>query len=164
MATINLSPLRTSPSLCSRSSRSPQNAPRLALYSHPRPSLTFPSISLKSNSTAKPRALTITLAHKNLSETELVSVPPEAEDVSGKFPSYAGVYAVYDQNEELQFIGISRDIAASVTLHRKSVPELCCSVKVCHFYGFAKLFALIFYTRDSIVPWKFHILKWQLCE
>ncbi|KAE8099185.1 hypothetical protein FH972_017188 [Carpinus fangiana] len=130
MATINLSPLRTSPSLCSRSSRSPQNAPKLSLYSHPRPSLTFPSISLKSNSTAKPRALTITFAHKNLSETELVSVPPEAEDVAGKLPSYAGVYAVYDQNEELQFIGISRDIAASVTLHRKSVPELCCSVKV----------------------------------
>jgi hypothetical protein len=86
-------------------------------------------------------------------------VPPEAEDVAGKFPSYAGVYAVYDQNEELQFIGISRDIAASVTFHRKLVPELCCSVKVCHFYGFAKLFALIFYPRDSIVPWKLHILK-----
>jgi hypothetical protein len=159
MATIKFSPLRTSPSLCSRSSRSPQNAPKLALYSHPRPSLTFPSICLKSNSTAKPRALTITLAHKNLSETELVAVPPEAEDLSGKFPSYAGVYAVYDQNEELQFIGISRDIAASVTIHRKSVPELCCSVKVCHFYGFTKLFALISCPRDLIVQWKFRILR-----
>jgi excinuclease UvrABC nuclease subunit len=57
-------------------------------------------------------------------------VPPLSDEVTGKLPSDAGVYAVYDNNEELQFIGISRDIAASVNVHRKSVPELCSSVKV----------------------------------
>lgn len=57
-------------------------------------------------------------------------MPPLPDEVNEKFPSDAGVYAVYDNNEELQFIGISRDIAASVTVHLKSVPELCSSVKV----------------------------------
>uniref|UniRef100_A0A2N9I266 Glutaredoxin domain-containing protein n=1 Tax=Fagus sylvatica TaxID=28930 RepID=A0A2N9I266_FAGSY len=112
-------------------SRFSQNAPTLSLYSHPKPSLNFPSISLKSNYPIKPRALTtITSAHKNLTETDLVAVPSLPDEVTGKLPSDAGVYAVYDNNEELQFIGISRDIAASVNVHRKSVPELCSSVKV----------------------------------
>ncbi|KAK9986134.1 hypothetical protein SO802_031085 [Lithocarpus litseifolius] len=131
--TINLSPIHSTSSLRLLSSRSSQNAPTLSFYSHPRPSLTFPSISLnKSNKNpSKPRAFTtITSAHKNLTETELIAVPPLPDEVSGKFPSDAGVYAVYDNNEELQFIGISRDIAASVTVHLKSVPELCSAVKV----------------------------------
>lgn len=40
------------------------------------------------------------------------------------------MYAVFDGNNDLQFIGISRSIAASVLNHKTSVPELCCSVKV----------------------------------
>lgn len=40
------------------------------------------------------------------------------------------MYAVYDQNGDLQFVGLSRNIAASVLAHRKSLPELCCSIKV----------------------------------
>ncbi|XP_041023797.1 bifunctional monothiol glutaredoxin-S16, chloroplastic [Juglans microcarpa x Juglans regia] len=129
-ATVNLSLVRASPSLRFRSPRSPPNAPNLLLYSHPKPCLTVSSVYLKSNAAAKPRALTIALAHKKLSETEIVPVPPASEELSGNFPSDAGVYAIYDKNEELQFIGISRNIAASVTVHQKSVPELCCSVKV----------------------------------
>lgn len=57
-------------------------------------------------------------------------MPPEPGQLSVEFPSASGVYAVYDKNSDLQFIGISRNIAASVLGHRKSVPELCVSVKV----------------------------------
>ncbi|XP_075639614.1 bifunctional monothiol glutaredoxin-S16, chloroplastic [Castanea sativa] len=129
--TINLSPIHSTSSLRLLSSRSSQNAPTLSFYSHPKPSLTFPSISLKSKNPTKPRSFTtITSAHKDLAETELIAVPPLPDEVNGKFPSDAGVYAVYDNKEELQFIGISRDIAASVTVHLKSVPELCSAVKV----------------------------------
>ena len=59
-------------------------------------------------------------------------------DRAGSFPDHtrgirrdiAGVYAVFDQNDELQFIGISRNIAGSLFTHKKSVPELFGSVKV----------------------------------
>lgn len=55
---------------------------------------------------------------------------PENDGPAGELPSDAGVYAVYDKDGELQFIGLSRNIAATVLAHWKSVPELCGSVKV----------------------------------
>lgn len=64
---------------------------------------------------------------RKLSETELFPVTTETEP---PIPSESGVYAVYDSKDELQFIGVSRNIAASVSAHRKRVPELCVSVKV----------------------------------
>ncbi|KAF3448172.1 hypothetical protein FNV43_RR08883 [Rhamnella rubrinervis] len=63
-------------------------------------------------------------------ETELVTVPEATDQLAENLPSDSGVYAVFDSNSELQFVGISRNIAASVLAHRKSVPELCSSVKV----------------------------------
>ncbi|XP_050215130.1 bifunctional monothiol glutaredoxin-S16, chloroplastic [Mercurialis annua] len=132
MATINLSPVRTiSSSLHLLSNRS-QNTPTLSFYSHAKPSLPFPSISLQkpSNSVIKHRALIISAAVKSLSETELVTVPLTADKFSPKLGPESGVYAVYDKNNDVQFIGISRNIGASVFSHLKSVPELCCSVKV----------------------------------
>ncbi|XP_057512963.1 bifunctional monothiol glutaredoxin-S16, chloroplastic-like [Actinidia eriantha] len=128
MATINLSspiPLR------SLSSYAPHNTPTLSLYSLPKPSLHFPSLSLAPKTQTRPRSLsTVVSALRKLSEVEIVGVPPESVEIAGKFPPEAGVYAVYDANSDLQFVGISRNIAASVASHRKSVPELCCSVKV----------------------------------
>lgn len=50
--------------------------------------------------------------------------------VSADFPADSGVYAVYDKSGELQFIGISRNVGASVQSHLKSVPDLCASVKI----------------------------------
>lgn len=67
---------------------------------------------------------------KSLDETEAVTVSPENDGPAGELPSGAGVYAVYDKVGEVQFIGLSRNIAASVSAHWKSVPELCGSVKV----------------------------------
>ncbi|CAA0830566.1 Bifunctional monothiol glutaredoxin-S16-chloroplastic [Striga hermonthica] len=66
-------------------------------------------------------------ALQNLSDSELVEV---SSDCDGILPSGAGVYAVYDGDGELQFVGITRNLAASVLTHKKSVPDLCCSVKV----------------------------------
>uniref|UniRef100_A0A5B7BTS7 Glutaredoxin domain-containing protein n=1 Tax=Davidia involucrata TaxID=16924 RepID=A0A5B7BTS7_DAVIN len=134
MATSNLSSAALhSPSSSLRllSSYSLQNTPNLSFYLHPKPSLLFPSISLKPKKATKPRSLTtVASAITKLSETDLVAVPPESDELSGKFPSESGVYAVYDHNDDLQFVGISRNISASVLAHQKSVPELCCSVKV----------------------------------
>lgn len=130
--TINLS-LSPVPSLRLLSPYSPQNAPNLSFYSHFRPPIQLPSTSHNTyrHTTATPRSLVIVTAVKNLSDAELVAVPLTAEEFNSKFPSETGVYAVYDKNDELQFVGISRNIAASVFSHLKSVPELCCSVKVC---------------------------------
>lgn len=66
-------------------------------------------------------------------------MPLTAEEFSQKLPSESGVYAVYDKNDDLQFIGISRNVGASVFSHLKSVPDLCSSVKVlvyCYFRYF----------------------------
>ncbi|KAK8574175.1 hypothetical protein V6N13_097165 [Hibiscus sabdariffa] len=140
MAAINgVSPLFTSSSSLRRFSvRSPQNTPTISLYSpftpSPSPSLSFsfPSISLRPHPSAKTRFLVIASAINNLSQIEPVPVPVPAtpEEFAAKFPSDAGVYAVFDQNEDLQFIGISRNIAGSLLTHKQSVPDLCCSVKV----------------------------------
>lgn len=131
MATINLSSTQSFSYLRPYSSF-PQNAPTLSLYSQAKakPSVTLPSISLKPYNTDKPRARLVALAVKNLGETDLIVVLPENEGTAAELPSGSGVYAVYDKNDELQFIGLSRNIAASISSHRKSVPELCGSVKV----------------------------------
>lgn len=119
MATINSSSLHNLLSLPSFSS---QNAPTLSLNLHSKPS--FTSLSIKSNRNVVVSALS------KIADSELISFPAESDGISGVFPAEAGVYAVYDENSEVQFIGISRNIAASVSTHRKSVPELCSSVKV----------------------------------
>ncbi|OAY43734.1 bifunctional monothiol glutaredoxin-S16, chloroplastic [Manihot esculenta] len=138
MASISLSPLQTSPSLRVLSSYTPQTAPNLSFYSHSKPSIPFPSTSLKpytpiiprSRSRSRSRSLIVPAAVKKISETDLVAVPLTAEEFSQKLPSESGVYAVYDKNDDLQFIGISRNVGASVFSHLKSVPDLCSSVKV----------------------------------
>ncbi|KAL3536534.1 hypothetical protein ACH5RR_004995 [Cinchona calisaya] len=108
--------------------------PTLSFYPIPKSSFLLPSISLrpasKSDVVIKRRHLSVVVsALKNLSHAELVPVPSESDAIPGTFPSISGVYAVYDGNEDLQFLGISRNIAASVVAHKKSVPELCSSIK-----------------------------------
>lgn len=129
MATINLSSMQVL-SFFRLFSSYPQNTPSLSFNSHPKPSSNILPISLKPYNSEKLRARVVVLAAKSLGETEPVVVSPENEVPAGELPSGAGVYAVYDKDNELQFIGLSRNIAASVSAHRKSVPELCGSVKV----------------------------------
>lgn len=131
MAAINLSTLPSSSALRVFSSHHPRNALNLSFNSQNiSRSTSFPSISSKPNNTKRLYALTVASALKKLSETELFTVPGETEELAAKIPSDSGVYAVYDKNGDLQFIGISRSIAASVLSHLKSVPDLCCSLKV----------------------------------
>ncbi|KAL5550499.1 hypothetical protein UlMin_000675 [Ulmus minor] len=132
MATINhLSSIQTpSPSIPFLSPHYSRNAPNLFFNSQSKPSLTFHLAPVNPHKPPKPRASVIALALRSLSETDLVAVPESADQLAGSFPSECGVYAVFDGNGELQFVGLSRNIAASVLAHRKSVPELCQSVKV----------------------------------
>jgi len=69
-------------------------------------------------------------ALRKLSEADSISLSPDSDDFAGKLAHDAGVYAVYDPNGELQFIGLSRNVAASVESHREKVPEFCSYVKV----------------------------------
>ncbi|GAB2289940.1 Bifunctional monothiol glutaredoxin-S16, chloroplastic [Dionaea muscipula] len=78
---------------------------------------------------SRARRLLIVSAVKAILEAELVPLAAAASN-DANFPPGPCVYAVYDQNNELQFIGISRNVAASIAHHRKSVPDLCVSVKV----------------------------------
>lgn len=132
MASINLSSTHSFSYLRLFSSF-PQNTPSLSLYSQVKakpPSVTLPSLSLKPYISDKPRFRLVALAVKNLGETDPIVVLPENEGAAAELPSGSGVYAIYDKNDELQFIGLSRNIAASVSAHRKSVPELVGAVKV----------------------------------
>lgn len=129
MATLNLSSLQalSSHRLCSSF---PQNTPTPSFNFQLKPSINPRPISLKPYVSEKPRARVVALAVKSLGDTEALAVSPENDGPAGELPSGAGVYAVYDTNGDVQFIGLSRNIAASVAAHWKSVPELCGSVKV----------------------------------
>ncbi|KAK6118272.1 hypothetical protein DH2020_048058 [Rehmannia glutinosa] len=130
MAAFTLSPAINSPSsLRIFSNFSPsRNAFTVSFYSLPNPAVLFFSTSIKRRSPLNHRRLSIVVsALKKLSDTELVNVSSESD---GIFPSDSGVYAVYDGSGDLQFVGITRNLAASILTHKNSVPELCCSVKV----------------------------------
>jgi len=53
-----------------------------------------------------------------------------AISVTEPLPSTSGVYAVYDPQGNLQFVGVSRKVAVSVATHIDALPELVGSVKV----------------------------------
>ncbi|CAK9323370.1 unnamed protein product [Citrullus colocynthis] len=129
MAAINLPLLHTPPPLHIFSIKSSQSTSKFLPFSQSNPTPLL-SGSSKLYTAAKARTSSlIAFAAKNLSESELNSVPQSAGEIAGKFPSDAGVYAVYDKDDDVQFIGITRNIAGSVATHWKSVPELCVSVK-----------------------------------
>ncbi|XP_021906318.1 bifunctional monothiol glutaredoxin-S16, chloroplastic [Carica papaya] len=131
MATIHFYSLHSSSSLPSiSSSHIRQYSPNLSSYFRSKPSLSYPFISAKPSHTIRPRSLSIASALKNLADSELIPFPSTADEFSAKFPSTSGVYAIYDKNDELQFVGISRNVYASLFSHMKSVPELCGSFRV----------------------------------
>lgn len=66
---------------------------------------------------------------KKLEETESVKVLADDGKLQD-LPTQAGIYAVYDSSENLQYVGLSRRINASIEGHVNSLPELCHSVKV----------------------------------
>lgn len=91
--------------------------------------LRFP---LRRRSSCRPLAVA---AFKKLSEASPVPIPQEPTQPllvdEDALPPKPGVYGVYDPAGELQFVGISRNVRASVEGHRRKVPaNLCASVKV----------------------------------
>ncbi|KAL8504785.1 hypothetical protein ACS0TY_016102 [Phlomoides rotata] len=130
MAAFNLSsPIQLPSSVRSSSKLSPsRNTPTLSFYYLSKPYTSFPSTSSKHKTGLKySRRSVVVSALKKLSEAELVAVSPEND---GVIPPNSGVYGVYNGSGELQFVGITRNLAASVLAHKNAVPELCSSVKV----------------------------------
>ncbi|MFS7997466.1 putative glutaredoxin, GIY-YIG endonuclease superfamily, Thioredoxin-like superfamily [Helianthus anomalus] len=125
MAAMNLS----SPSFTTTATSSFMSANRTKTpFSHSYtkyPSIFSPFPLKITHTTKNPRPYLnlVVSAIGKLSESETVPV-------SSVFPSASGVYAVYDKNGDLQFVGLSRNIQASVLFHQKSVPELCASIKI----------------------------------
>ncbi|ONK77051.1 uncharacterized protein A4U43_C02F2590 [Asparagus officinalis] len=116
----NLHPLSSLPSLTSPSPKPPSKSLVSFPLSRPYPLRLTP----------KPSAVSLVVrAVPKLSEAD--PLPVSSEPGSGKFPNGSGVYGVYDKNGELQFVGISRNVAASVEAHRSKLgAELCSSVKI----------------------------------
>ena len=114
------------------------------------PRLAFPLLSAPSSSSSSSSSNTLRFllrrrrasrllavaAFKKLSEASPVPIPQEPTQAlvdEDTLPPKPGVYGVYDPAGELQFVGISRNVRASVEGHRRKVPaNLCASVKVRH--------------------------------
>lgn len=94
-----------------------------------RRTLRFPPILRRA-----PRVLLSVSALSKLSEASPVPIPQEpAQNLPDEdtLPSRPGVYGVFDPAGDLQFLGISRNVRASIEGHRRKVPaDLCASVKV----------------------------------
>ncbi|GBF96829.1 hypothetical protein Rsub_09685 [Raphidocelis subcapitata] len=56
-------------------------------------------------------------------------VPVMAKGEMSAYPDQPGVYAVYDAAGELQYIGLTRKVSASVANHMQALPELTHSVR-----------------------------------
>ncbi|KAG2430785.1 hypothetical protein HYH02_013624 [Chlamydomonas schloesseri] len=67
------------------------------------------------------------ISHATLAETKAVPVMEKGE--LNQFPGSAGVYAVYDKNGALQYIGLSRKVSASVATHMQELPDLTGAIK-----------------------------------
>ncbi|MBE9077708.1 GIY-YIG nuclease family protein [Romeria aff. gracilis LEGE 07310] len=50
--------------------------------------------------------------------------------IATEFAGVIGIYAIYDEGQTLQYVGISRDVAASLKQHLIRQPEACYWVKV----------------------------------
>lgn len=164
MAALNLSSPIHSPSSLRRFSSfsASRNTPTLSFYSLPKPKPTptvlFPSTSLTQKTARKTNRLSVVVsALKNLSETESVPVSPENDEA---IPSDSGVYAVYNDSGDLQFIGITRNLAASVLTHKKSEPELCFSVKV----SFRLWCVDSVYLPNSLAQFWCVLYSWSICN
>ncbi|CAI7910210.1 unnamed protein product [Closterium sp. NIES-54] len=46
------------------------------------------------------------------------------------FPAASGIYAIYDKEGALQYMGLSRRLAASLQAHAEDLPEMCGAVKL----------------------------------
>ncbi|CAN1210570.1 GIY-YIG nuclease family protein [Tumidithrix helvetica PCC 7403] len=74
--------------------------------------------------------MSITDSIPALAELPFLPYLDEAGGISADLAGKIGVYAIFDRDRTLQYVGISRDIAASLKLHMVRVPDRCHWVKV----------------------------------
>lgn len=65
-----------------------------------------------------------------LTDLEFLPYLDSTGNISGEFTGKIGLYGIFDQQYQLQYVGISRDIATSLKLHLVRVPQLCHWLKV----------------------------------
>eukprot|EP00271_Cylindrocystis_brebissonii_P007015 TRINITY_DN2006_c0_g2_i1.p1 TRINITY_DN2006_c0_g2~~TRINITY_DN2006_c0_g2_i1.p1 ORF type:complete len:318 (+),score=36.82 TRINITY_DN2006_c0_g2_i1:154-1107(+) len=65
----------------------------------------------------------------SLEKTEMSPIFSEPGRVAD-FPLAAGVYAIFDKEGVLQYMGLSRRLVASIHGHAEELPDLCATVKV----------------------------------
>lgn len=73
------------------------------------------------------RPATHVVPHASFSEASVVPVAVEGQP--SELPAKSGVYAVFNADDALQFIGISRNIQLSVDAHAKALGDVVHSVK-----------------------------------
>jgi Grx4 family monothiol glutaredoxin len=82
----------------------------------------------------RPSAVAAEAAHKSTiicaAAASLSFEDTPAIPITDPLPGTSGVYAVYDPQGNLQFVGVSRKVAVSVATHIDALPELVGSVKV----------------------------------
>lgn len=83
-----------------------------------------------SSSPAEAQASTTSSASPSLEETQALPLLDENGKLRDGFPASSGVYAIFDPQGVLQFMGLSRRLSASLLTHSEELPELCGSVKV----------------------------------
>lgn len=66
----------------------------------------------------------------SLSELEAVSYLDEAGQIPDRYTGKVGVYAIFDQANQLQYVGYSRDVGTSLKQHLVRQPQQCYWVKV----------------------------------
>ncbi|MBD2438651.1 GIY-YIG nuclease family protein [Nostoc sp. FACHB-110] len=68
--------------------------------------------------------------HPSLENLEYVPYIDEAGQLPEQFQGKIGVYAIFDHNKSLQFVGYSRDVYLSLKQHLVRQPQQCYWVKV----------------------------------
>jgi len=66
----------------------------------------------------------------SLADRQFLPYLDESGDISPDLVGKIGVYAIFDRDRTLQYVGISRDIASSLRLHIVRVPDRCYWLKI----------------------------------
>lgn len=90
--------------------------------------------------TRKTSRLNTIVASATLGESDKVAVlTADQQQISADITLEPGVYAVYDKDDSLQYIGISRKVAVSIQTHVEALgPDMVSSVKVGELPGAGK--------------------------
>lgn len=72
----------------------------------------------------------MTTNFSSLADLEAVSYLDEAGQVPDRYNGKVGVYAIFNQNRQLQYVGYSRDVGTSLKQHLVRQPDQCYWVKV----------------------------------